>query len=118
MRRPGRRPSEAALGDGGIDDALFPEIVQEAPRDLEGATVGSDVLPDEEDRVIGDHLLEETLADGLEESHGLTALGLRYVLRLNRGHDRVRLALRRHVAAPASWPKERWTVSRCLRRCR
>ena len=54
MGRPGRRPREATLGDGGIDDALSPEIVEEAPRDLERATVDSDVLPDEEDRVVGE----------------------------------------------------------------
>ena len=109
MRRPSRCPREAALDDGGIDDALFPEIVQESPRDLERATVDSDVLPDEEDRVIGDHLLEETLADGLEESHGLTARGLRYVPRLDRGHDRVRFALRRSglLAQGTIEPKER-----------
>ena len=74
-----------------------PKYSRNPARHLEGPTVDPDVLPDEEDPVIGHHLLEKAFADGLQKSHRLASLRLREVFGLHRGNDGARFVLRGHV---------------------
>ena len=66
VRGAGRGADDADLGDRAVDDARFPEFRQQALSDLERATVRTDVLTNHEDVRIALHLLEQSLANGLE----------------------------------------------------
>jgi len=57
---------DRGFGDGGIDDPLGAEAVDEAVGDLEGAAVDADVLADTKDGGVALHFFPDSLADGFE----------------------------------------------------
>src|SRR5262249_20255436 len=66
VRGAGRGADEAGLADGRVDHPLLAEAIQQPVGDLERAAVRANVLAHAEDTGIALHLLEQTLADGLE----------------------------------------------------
>ena len=74
--------------------ARLSEVVEEAARRLEGAPVDSDILPHEKHALVPLHLLEERLADRLEESDRLPPLGLPQMLGLRSRHRTSKMGLR------------------------
>ena len=65
---------EARLGDGRVDDALLPEPVQEALGHLVRSVVLGNLLAEQEDLVIGGHLLGHGLVEGVTDRHHLGAI--------------------------------------------
>ena len=61
---------DGGLGYGRVDDAFGAEMVDEAVRHLERASVDSDVFAYAEDRGIALHFFPDSLADGFEISEG------------------------------------------------
>src|ERR1700693_2334360 len=59
-----RCTDKALFRDGRVDDALGPELVEEAVGDAVRAAEGADVLADEVDVLIALHLLSERLTQG------------------------------------------------------
>src|SRR5580704_15223247 len=60
------RAYDGGFGDGGVDDALGAEAVDETVGDFEGAAVNADVFAEAEDRRVAVHFFPDSLADGFE----------------------------------------------------
>jgi hypothetical protein len=65
-RRAGTARDDRRLREGRVQHAPSAELLLEAERDLEGSAVHPDVLADDEDALVGAHLLPEPVGDRLQ----------------------------------------------------
>ena len=60
-------PAKPRLGDGRVDDALRPELLEHPLADLVRALVVADLFAHQKDAVVAIHLLDHRLPQGLAE---------------------------------------------------
>ena len=73
-RRPDADADEAGLADRRVDDALRPELLEEALGDLVGAVELADLLAHDDDVRVAGQLLGQGLADGFAVLDGRASL--------------------------------------------
>src|SRR5262249_9436983 len=59
-------PDDRRLRDRRVDDAFLAELADEAVRDLERSAVDADILADQEDARVAQHLLAQPFADRVD----------------------------------------------------
>ena len=65
-RRADRDPHDARLGDGRVDDAVRPELLDEAVRDAEHPAADANVLAEEDEALVAAELLEQRVVHRLD----------------------------------------------------
>ena len=63
--RAGGETDDGRFGDGRVEDALRPELLEQTARHLERALIFGHILPKDHDGFVALHLLEERLVDGV-----------------------------------------------------